>query len=258
MFDKLAPTIHKCWVYPGSHGAMNLSDAIANSCNMYFYEVGYRLSQSASGYNSNYGLKRLEKYADMFGLTEKSGIEITESEPKFSDELAVPSYIGQGTHNYSTAGLARYVTAIANKGTVYNLSILDKLTDSKGNLVKDYTPEIRNTIEFDDSLWKSIHSGMRKVVETKAYYDDLAVNVAGKTGTAQQDKSRANHALFISYAPYENPEISVSVRIAFGYESGYAAQTARDVYKYYYGLEEEEQLLTGTAELPENTSGAGD
>ena len=258
VFDKLAPTIHRCWVSPGSHGAMNLSNAIANSCNMYFYEVGYRLSQNVSSYNSDYGLKRLEKYADMFGLTEKSGIEITESEPKFSDELAVPSYIGQGTHNYSTAGLARYVTAVANNGTVYNLSILDKLTDSKGNLVKDYTPEVRNTIELDDTLWSAIHSGMRKVVETKAYYNDLSVNVAGKTGTAQQDKSRANHALFISYAPYENPEISVSVRIAFGYESGYAAQTARDVYKYYYGLEEEEELLTGTAELPETTGGAGD
>lgn len=258
VFDNLAPTIHRCWVYPGSHGAMNLSNAVANSCNMYFYEVGYRLSQTASGYNSNYGLKRLEKYADMFGLTEKSGVEITESEPKFSDELAVPSYIGQGTHNYSTAGLARYATAIANKGTVFNLSILDKLTDSKGNLVKDYTPEIRNTVVLDDNVWNAIHSGMRKVVETKAYYNDLSVNVAGKTGTAQQDRSRANHALFISYAPYENPEISVSVRIAFGYESGYAAQTARDVYKYYYGLEEEEKLLTGTAELPEATSGAGD
>ena len=96
------------------------------------------------------------------------------------------------------------------------------------------------------------------MVEAKAYYDDLAVNVAGKTGTAQQDKTRANHALFISYAPYENPEISVTVRIANGYDSGYAAQTARDVYKYYYGLAEEEDLLTGTAEVPELTGGAGD
>lgn len=257
-FNKLAPTIHRCWVSPGAHGAMNLSNAIANSCNMYFYEVGYRLSQDGSGYNSDYGLSRLEKYADMFGLTEKSGVEITESEPNFSNQHAVPSYIGQGTHNYSTVGLARYVTAVANSGTVYNLSILDKLTDSKGNLIEDYKPKVRNSIELDANLWNAVHSGMRRVVETKAYYNDLGVNVAGKTGTAQQDKSRANHSLFISYAPYENPEISVSVRIAYGYDSAYAAQTARDVYKYYYGLEEEEELLTGTAEVPESTGGAGD
>ncbi len=258
IFDKLAPTIHRCWIYPGAHGKMNLSSAIANSCNCYFYEVGYRLSQDGTGYNSDYGLSRLEKYADLFGLTEKSGIEITESEPKFSDVYAVPSMIGQGTHNYTTVGLARYVTTIANSGTCFQLSLLDKLTDSQGNLIKDYTPAVRNQVVLEDGMWNAIHTGMRRVVETKAYYNDLAVNVAGKTGTAQQDKTRANHALFISYAPYENPEVSVTVRIANGYDSGYAAQTARDVYKYYYGLAEEEELLTGTAEVPELTGGAGD
>ncbi|MEE1255812.1 MAG: penicillin-binding transpeptidase domain-containing protein [Lachnospiraceae bacterium] len=258
VFDKLAPTIHRCWVYPSAHGNMNVSSAIANSCNCYFYEVGYRLSQDSSGYNSDYGLSRLKKYADLFGLTEKSGIEITESEPKFSDLYAVPSMIGQGTHNYTTVGLARYVTTIANSGTCYNLSLLEKLTDSKGNIIEDYKAEVRNQVTLDDSMWKAIHTGMRQVVETKAYYNDLAVNVAGKTGTAQQDKTRANHALFISYAPYENPEISVTIRIANGYDSGYAAQTARDVYKYYYGLAKEDDLLTGTAEVPEITGGTGD
>jgi penicillin-binding protein 2 len=257
-FDKLAPTIHRCWIYPSAHGAMNLTNAIANSCNGFFYEVGYRLAQDGSGYNSDYGLSRLEKYADMLGLTEKSGIEITESEPQFSTEYVVPSAIGQGSNNYTTVGLARYVTAVANSGTVYNLSLLDKLYDSKGNLIEDYTPEIRNTIDVDDSLWDAIHSGMRTVVAKKAYYSDLPVNVAGKTGTAQEGRNRTNHALFLSYAPYENPEISVSVRIAYGYSSDYAAQVAKDVYTYYYGLADEEDLITGTAEVPDTVVGAGD
>ncbi|MCM1184115.1 MAG: penicillin-binding transpeptidase domain-containing protein [Roseburia sp.] len=258
IFDKIAATTYRCWIAPGAHGGMNLSSAIANSCNMYFYEVGYRMSQKDGVYNSDYGLLRLEKYADMFGLTEKSGIEITESEPSFSNETSVPSAIGQGSHNYTTVGLARYATAVANSGTVYNLSILDKLTDSQGNLIEDYTPEVRNVIELDDSLWNAIHTGMRRVIQSKSYYDDLAVNVAGKTGTAQESRTRTNHAVFISYAPYEDPEISITVRIAFGYDSGYAAQTARDVYKYYYGLAGEDELLTGTAEVPEATNGDGD
>jgi penicillin-binding protein 2 len=257
-FDKLSPTIHRCWIYPSAHGAMNLSNAIANSCNAFFYEVGYRLAQDGTGYNSEYGLSRLEKYADMFGLTEKSGIEITESEPQFSTEYIVPSAIGQGSNNYTTVGLARYVTAVANSGTVYNLSLLDKLTDSDGNLIEDYTPEIRNTIEVDNSLWNAIHSGMRTVVQKKSYYSELAVNVAGKTGTAQEGRNRTNHALFLSYAPYENPEISVSVRIAYGYSSDYAAQVAKDVYTYYYGLAEVDDILTGTAEVPDTVTGAGD
>lgn len=258
IFDKLSPTIHRCWISPGAHGAMNLSSAIANSCNSYFYEVGYRLSQDGTGYNSNYGLSRLQPYAEMFGLTEKSGIEITESEPKFSDELSVPSTIGQGTHNYTAVGLARYVTTVANSGTNYKLSILDKLTDSKGNLIADYEPEVSHILDLDSGLWNAIHTGMRQVVATKAYFNELDVNVAGKTGTAQQDRTRANHALFVSYAPYEDPEISVTVRIAFGYESAYAAQTAKDVYKYYYGLADDEEILTGTASALEAAGTAGD
>ena len=72
------------------------------------------------------------------------------------------------------------------------------------------------------------------------------MNVAGKTGTAQEDLSRPNHALFISYAPYEDPEISVTVRVAYGYTSDYSAQIARDVYDYY-GLKDESEIVTGTA-----------
>lgn len=253
IFDKLDPP-SRCWSSAG-HGNMNLSNAIANSCNVFFYEVGYRLAQDGTGYNSDYGLSRLEKYADLFGLTEKSGIEITESDPHFSDETIVTSTIGQGSNNYTTVGLSRYLTAVANSGVVYNLSLLDKLTDSKGNLIKDYTPEVRNTIDIDNSIWDAIHTGMRAVVEKKSYYKDLSVNVAGKTGTAQEGRNRTNHALFLSYAPYENPEISVTVRIAYGYSSDYAAQTARDVYKYYYDLAEEDELLTGTADIPDAVSG---
>ena len=88
---------------------------------------------------------------------------------------------------------------------------------------------------------------MRRVVEAKSYYADLDVNVAGKTGTAQEDRSRPNHALFISYAPYEDPEISVTVRVANGYTSSYSAQIAKDVYAYYYGLKEEDEIITGSA-----------
>ena len=99
------------------------------------------------------------------------------------------------------------------------------------------------------SCWNAVCSGK------KAYYRELPVNVAGKTGTAQEGRNRTNHALFLSYAPYENPEISVTVRIAYGYSSDYAAQTARDVYKYYYGLAEEDELLTGTAATLDAVSG---
>ena len=88
---------------------------------------------------------------------------------------------------------------------------------------------------------------MRRVVEAKKYYSDMQINVAGKTGTAQESKSRPNHALFVSYAPYENPEISVTTRIAYGYASDFAAQLTQDIYKYYYRLENVDELIDGTA-----------
>ena len=88
-------------------------------------------------------------------------------------------------------------------------------------------------------------------MQNKSYFNELSVNVAGKTGTAEQTKSRPNHALFVCYAPYEEPEIAMATRIPFGYSSDYAAQVARDIIKYYYGLEDEEDLITGVADAPD-------
>lgn len=250
-FDRFENEQYHCWVYPGSHGMLNVSGAIENSCNSFFYEVGYQLSMIDGKYNEKSGLNRLNKYAYDYGLNEKSGIEIEESMPECSDEYPVLSAIGQGTNNFTTVSLARYVTAVANSGTVYNLSLLDRVADSNGNEIVDYSPSVRNTIDLPNSAWNSIHKGMRNVVVKKNYFSELGVNVAGKTGTAQESKSRTNHALFVSYAPYENPEIVVCTRIAFGYTSEYAANVTRDIYKYYYKLEEEDDILTGTAEVPE-------
>lgn len=247
----------RCWNRAG-HGALSLSGGIRHSCNYYFYETGYRLGTVNGDYNSEYGLKKLAEYADMFGLSETSGIEIAESEPQISDMDAVRSSIGQGTNNYTTAGLARYVTTVANSGTCYNLSLLDKLTDASGNLLQDYTPEVRNQIEIPQSTWNTIHAGMRGVVENMDYYKDMQIAVAGKTGTAQENQRRPSHGLFVGYAPYENPEIAIATRITFGYTSAYAAEISRDIIKYHYGREDEQELLSGTASMPEATGNAGD
>ena len=257
-FDKLTGTIHRCWIYPGAHGRLDITEAIANSCNCYFYEVGYRMSQDEDGYNATVGIETLSRYTDMFGLSEPSGVEISEASPQVSDAFPVPSAIGQGTHAYTTVGLARYVTAVANSGTVYNLTLIDKVTDTNGNLQFDNSAEIRNEIELDDDVWDAIHAGMRQVVQKKAYFSTVAVDVAGKTGTAQETASRADHALFVGYAPYEDPEIAIAIRVLNGYTSDYAAQITKDVVMYYYGLAEEEEIITGTADQPLTATTTGD
>ena len=246
LFDKIAPPA-RCHIYPGAHGSLNVTGGIQYSCNYFFYEVGYRLGIVGDTYNDSIGLNKLAKYADMYGLSETSGMEIEEYAPDVSDLDAVRSAIGHGTNNYTTAGLARYVTTVANSGTCYNLTLVDKVEDKNGSVVRENAATVRNRIDMDPTYWNAIHAGMRRVVESKSYFSDLDVNVAGKTGTAQENRNRPNHALFISYAPYESPEISVTVRVANGYTSDYAAQIAKDVYEYYYGLKDESEIITGTA-----------
>lgn len=242
-------TTAKCWIAPSSHGPLAIDGAIENSCNAFFYEMGYRMAKAGGNYNNETGLATLAKYADMFGLSDKSGIEIVEEEPKVSDSDAVRSAIGQGTHNYTTVGLSRYITTVANRGTCYDLTLLDKVTDASDRLIEDFSANVRNHVDIATSTWDTVQSGMNKVVESKKYFEDMELSFAGKTGTAQERTTRANHALFVCYAPYNSPKISVATRIAFGYASDYAAQVTGDVLKYYFNLEDKDKLLNGTAAI---------
>ncbi len=244
----------QCWVYPGGHGYLDTIGAIGNSCNCFFYEVGFRLATNThtSNYDEQRGLDRLQKYADLFGLTTKTGIEMEENTPKFSDELPVDSAIGQGSHNYTTVGISRYVTTVATRGTCYKYTLLDKIVANDGQVLVKKSPEIQNSVLFADSTWSNIYSGMRMVVEKAAAFKGFPIAVAGKTGTAQTSKSRTNHALFIGFAPYDNPEVTVATRIAYGYTSANAAQLSRDVLSYYFKVEDAETLVNGVADEATN------
>ena len=240
-----------CWIYNqyhGSHGNINMVDAIRVSCNYYFYEVGFRLGGGRStGYSSDRALAALSKYAAMFGFDHTSGMELPESDPKISDSDGIRSAIGQGTHLYTVSQIARYVSTIANRGTVYDLTLLDKLTDSEGNTIEDYSASVYNNIDIADNSWNTIQEGMHQVAENTAAFKDLNLTIAGKTGTAQQSKSHPNHALFMGYAPYESTQIAIAIRVANGYTSANAASMAADIFSYYFDLTDKDELLNGSA-----------
>ena len=88
---------------------------------------------------------------------------------------------------------------------------------------------------------------MHEVALDTTDFKNLNLSIAGKTGTAQQSLRHPNHALFVGYAPYENPEIAIALRITNGYTSANAAAITADIFRYYFDLAEEEDLLTGTA-----------
>ncbi len=229
----------KCHVYPSGHGSDNVVQAIRDSCNVFFAEVAYRLGSVNGSYNSDRGLKTIKKYAKMFGFDAPSGIEVTEYESKISDEDAVRSAFGQGTNTYYPAQIARYVTTIANEGTCYDLTLVDKVTDLNGGLIMDNKAKVRNKLKsIHSSTWDAVKRGMYMVVNNSYtlsnVFRNVGAEVAGKTGTAQESAFHPNHALFISFAPYEKPDITVTVVIPYGYTSSNAAQIASDVYKYYF------------------------
>ncbi len=235
----------RCWIYSQqhvTHGSVGISEALDVSCNYFFYTVGYRLATRENDeYNDSLGLASLRKYAEQFGFGEESGFELPEISPNISDSDAVLSAIGQGTNTFAPIQLSKYITGIANNGVVYNPTLLSKITDYQGNVLETSSPTLYSTVDCDASLWDVIHNGMRLVVtddlEDIKLLNSISVNIAGKTGTAQESEDMPTHSLFVSYAPYESPEYSMTTVIQNGYSSRNAAELSSFVYAYMYEKE---------------------
>ena len=249
-YDEVTPNI-RCWIWPYQHGNENIVDGIKNSCNFFFADLGHRLSMDEKGnYKPDLGMERIRKYATDFGLNEKSGVELDETEPRISNYDPERSAMGQGNHAFNAAQLARFITAVANSGSLYKLSIVDKVQDPRNNTVQEVSPVLEKTLSYSATTWNAVHEGLRKVITegvAKNAFIGQNIAVAGKTGTAQEREDRGNHAVFVSYAPYDNPEISVTVNIPYGYSSGNAASLANMVYDYCFGKLSMDTILSRDA-----------
>ncbi len=266
VYDSVEPNVH-CWVYPNSHGTQEIIGGLTHSCNVYFCELGLRLGLDnpseeeildengnpvPRSYSSSRGLEKLADYARRFGLDSVSGIEVPETDPQISDEDSVRSAMGQGTNNYTTSQLARYISAVANRGTVYDLTLIDRIETVDGKVTMQQKPKIKNTVEgISQNTWDLVHAGMRGVV-TNNYtvfgkLNDSEIQLSGKTGTAQQSTSHPDHGLFVGFAPSNNPELAMAIRIANGYSSTFAAEVGNGVMEYYYEITDPAELITGTA-----------
>ena len=235
----------ECWIYPGTHGSINVSEALRDSCNVFFYTMGYKLAQNKTGnYNDNTGIDYLTEYASIYGLNEKTGLEIAENTPEIATQYPVMAAIGQSNNNFTTVSLARYVTAVAT-GKLYQYQLMSRIVSYDGvELESRSTESVDITPALETNEWSAIHSGMRLVVQNLDSFDGFDIPTAGKTGTAQQVETRPNHALFVGYAPYEDPEITIAVRIAYGYSSHNAASAARNILSYYFEEQSLEDILS--------------
>ena len=263
-FTRAGRPYARCWSSRG-HGSINVAQAIAVSCNYFFFETAFRL-----GSNQNQRIEVLNRYMEFFGLNERTGVEIGELADTFNrgrtpnimsspslkefrhlsrDEFAprnqwdwfdgdtVRTAIGQSYNNYSAAMMARYIAQIANRGTRLPLHLVSTVKDYRGEIVSQTVPVPDNTgMELDDSTWDAIHRGMLLTTEghgtAVAQFRGFPIRVAGKTGTAQQITTRPDHQSFGGYAPADDPQIAIYVTIPFGTTSvmpASATQIARAV-----------------------------
>ena len=238
----------RCWIYKDTgrtHGLINVSEALKYSCNYFYYEVGRVM-----------GIDILKAWASRLGLGQKTGIELGEypgqiASPETIEDwqggLVLQAAIGQSAHLFTPVQLANYVATIVNGGTRYQPHLLKKVMDySLTETVEEIEPTVLDQIDLQESTIQAVKQGMRGVVTedgtASSVFLNYPIEVGGKTGSAQTRSGRSAHGVFVSFAPYDDPEIAVCVVGEHAGSGGSVAPVCVAIYNEYFGLNE----------LPEN------
>ena len=244
-----------CWIYSqtgSTHGRINVSQAITDSCNYFFYEVG-RLT----------GIRTLDSYASQFGLGQSTGIEIGDSsgvlaspewaeshDQEWTDGQTITAAIGQSYNLFTPLQLANYVATLVGGGDHYQAHLLKNVKAyDNSRLLYMYDDEPMNTVEISDSTLSAVTRGMHEltVSGSVAYaFENCVVSAGAKTGSAQVGTDIAN-GVFVAYAPYEKPEIAVAIVIEKGGSGAALANTAVEIINSWFSRAQD-----GTA-IGENT-----
>jgi len=217
------------------HKTMNLKNALSKSCNYFFFEMGRRL-----------GAITLTDYFKQFGLGVKTGVEVDDAkgiilEPKSNGVGGDTLQIAIGQMNaFTPLQLANYTATLANGGTHYRASLIDQIVSYDiSEVYEAREPEVVNTIKMNEKNLDAVKEGMLSVTEDgtgRAALGDYPIRVGGKTGTSQVI-GKADHSVFIAFAPFDNPEIAISVVLEHG-SSGFAAGTiVRNILDTYFFTE---------------------
>jgi len=261
-FDKYAEQGYapRCWVYPDSHGTINVTKAIEVSCNYFFYSVG-----------DNLGIDAMSDYAKRFGLGEPTGIELPEKTGNMSKRESAEFYenrswypgdtlqaaIGQSFSLFTPLQLCNYTATIASNGTRYRATVLKSVRscDYSESVYKP-EPEVAEETGVKQEYFDAVKLGMYNVANSPyggtAYnlFGRYPVKIAAKTGTSQIGEGITSNGVFVCYAPYDNPEIAIAVVVEKGNAGGSVGVVVKDILDYYFSfknstasLETENSLL---------------
>jgi len=234
-----------CWKRTG-HGSLNVSQAITNSCNYFFGELGYRM-----------GMDVLREYLIMFGLGEKTGIEIPEyagrlpENPQGQDQAPWAAW-GQSTQLYSPLQLANYIATLISGGKHCQAHLLKTVkTYDNSAVVAVGNTEPVNTIDISDDYLNAVKEGMRGLVtgSLSPYFRNCVVTAGAKTGTSQVTSDKKNHGVFVCFAPYDDPEIAVAIAIERADAGAALASTAVNIINAYFTPDEAATAVTGENQL---------
>ncbi|MGX8698842.1 MAG: penicillin-binding transpeptidase domain-containing protein, partial [bacterium] len=230
-----------CWIYPGSHGSLDVVGALENSCNYFFYWV-----------SDHMGINAIVKTAGEFGLGSPTGVEIGEvsgilASREYKREAlndgwyaadTLQAAIGQSYNLFTPIQIANYVATIANGGTHYQCSLLNRLVSGDYSAVlREHAPTVLNVIDDTNGYFSLLQRGMRRVVTSgtaASSFRGFPIAVAAKTGTVQSDSAGMNTGVFVLYAPAENPEIAIAVVVEKGGSGSALTQIAKDIVLAFY------------------------
>ena len=278
----------RCWIGGGhgSHGSIDVAHALSHSCNYFFYETVYSFGNTKSGTRLE-GIATLNKYMRLFGLNGPTGVEIEEyyvNAPEGTDWISSPTFkeyrekinyaeptalqmrwvdgdtlataIGQSYNSYTAAAMAKYIATLANGGTRYQVHMLDRIESAAGETLKQFTPVVEEVIETKPETLAAVYEGMKLVLTqgtAAGLFSDIPFEVAGKTGTAQQDLTGNDHATFACFAPADDPQIAIFVTLPFGNTTTVtspAAMIAHDILRAYFGLDAEPERAVVNTMVP--------
>ncbi len=222
----------KCLHY---HGKIALKDALAKSCNYFFFEMGRRI-----------GATTLTEYFKQFGLGLKTGVEVDDSsgillQPESDNVGGTTLQIAIGQMNaFTPLQAANYAATLANGGTHYRASLINQIVSYDiSEVYKTIDPEVVNTVNIKDKTLTAVKQGMLSVTEDgtgRAALGDYPIKVGGKTGTSQVNNA-ADHSIFIAFAPFDRPEIAISVVLENGSSGFSAGSIVRDMLDAYFFAE---------------------